>query len=138
MASSTSTEWSLELGGWGSRHPQASSLERHEDRYRSLKAELDNLGFISPGSLVVRETSCGKAGCRCQADPPQRHGPYFQWSRTRDGKTEGRRLDDREAALYREWIDNRRRLDRIIARMEEVSAAAGEILLRQAVRSEPE
>ncbi|MHB1444208.1 MAG: DUF6788 family protein [Acidimicrobiales bacterium] len=115
----------------------ASRLERHEARYRSLKAELDEIGFISPGSLVVRETSCGKAGCRCQGDPPQRHGPYFQWSRTRGGRTESRRLDEREAELYREWIDNRRQLERIVARMEEVSASAGEILLRMA-RSEPE
>ena len=116
----------------------ASRLEAYETKYRALAIELAEIGFISPGSLVVRETSCGKAGCRCQADPPQRHGPYFQWSRTGDGKTQSRRLDHREAALYREWIDNRRRLDRIIARMEEVSASAGEILLRQAVKSEPE
>jgi hypothetical protein len=110
----------------------ASRLERHEAKYRSLKAELDEIGFISPGSLVVRETSCGKPGCRCQGDPPQRHGPYFQWSRTREGRTESRRLDEQEAELYREWIDNRRRLERIIAEMEQVSESAGEILLRRA------
>lgn len=110
----------------------ASRLERHEAKYRSLKAELGELGFISPGSLVVRETSCGRPGCRCQGDPPQRHGPYFQWSRTRDGRTESRRLDEREAELYREWIDNRRRLERIVAEMEHVSESAGELLLRRA------
>ena len=110
----------------------ASRLERHEATYRSLKAELDEIGYISPGSLVVRETSCGKAGCRCQGDPPRRHGPYFQWSTTRNGRTESRRLDEAEAELYREWIDNRRRLERIIARMEKVSASAGEVLLRRA------
>ena len=110
----------------------ASRLERHETKYRSLKAELDEIGFISPGSLVVRETSCGKPGCRCQGDPPQRHGPYFQWSRTREGRTESRRLDEQEAELYREWIDNRRRLERIVAEMEQVSESAGEILLRRA------
>lgn len=110
----------------------ASRLERHETKYRSLKAELDEIGFISPGSLVVRETSCGKPGCRCQGDPPQRHGPYSQWSRTREGRTESRRLDEHEAKLYREWIDNRRRLERIVAEMEQVSESAGEILLRRA------
>ncbi len=110
----------------------ASRLERHEATYRSLKAELDEIGFISPGSLVVRETSCGKPGCRCQGDPPQRHGPYFQWSRTREGRTESRRLGEREAELYREWIDNRRHLERILAEMERVSESAGEILLRRA------
>ena len=109
----------------------ASRLERHEAKYRSLKAELAEIGFISPGSLVVRETSCGKPGCRCQDDPPRRHGPYFQWSRTREGRTESRRLDEREAELYREWIDNRRRLEQIVAEMERVSESAGEILLRR-------
>lgn len=114
-----------------------SRLERYERRYRSLTAELAEIGFISPGSLVVRETSCGKPGCRCQADPPRRHGPYYQWSRAVAGTTVSRRLDEREAELYRGWIANRRRLERIVARMEEVSAAAGEILLRQAATPEP-
>ncbi|MHB8246511.1 MAG: DUF6788 family protein [Acidimicrobiales bacterium] len=111
----------------------ASRLERYEAKYRSLTFELADLGFIISGSLVVRETTCGKPGCRCMGDPPQRHGPYFQWSRTLEGKTVTRRLNEDEAKLYREWIANRRRLKRIIAEMEKVSAAAGEILLRDAV-----
>jgi hypothetical protein len=47
-----------------------SRLERYEDNYRALVDELSGIGFISQGSLVVRETSCGKAGCRFQGDPP--------------------------------------------------------------------
>lgn len=110
----------------------ATRLETYERKYRSLTAELARLGFISPGSLVVRETSCGKPACRCQADPPRRHGPYYQWSRALAGKTVSRRLDERQAELYRDWIANRRRLEMIVAEMGAVSAAAGEILLRQA------
>jgi hypothetical protein len=111
-------------------------LEGHERTYRALVAELADIGFISLGSVVVRTTSCGKPGCRCQGDPPQRHGPYYQWSRAVAGKTVSRRLDEREAGLYRGWIANRRRLERIIDRMEQVSAEAGEILLRQVVTPE--
>ncbi|WP_343577738.1 DUF6788 family protein [Mycobacterium sp.] len=109
----------------------ATRLEHYEHKYRSLVAELAEIGYISPGSLVARETSCGKANCRCMGDPPQRHGPYYQWSRAIAGKTVSRRLDEHEAELYREWIANRRRLERVVFQMEEVSAAAGEILLRQ-------
>jgi len=47
-----------------------SRLERYEAKYRLLAAELSRLGFISQGSVVVRETSCGKQGCRCR---PTRH-----------------------------------------------------------------
>ena len=107
-------------------------LERYERAYRALAAELAGLGFISPGSVVVRYTTCGKAGCRCQADPPLRHGPYYQWSRAVAGKTVSRRLTEGEAELYRGWIANRRRLEEIVARMEQISAAAGGLLLRQA------
>lgn len=114
----------------------ASRLQRYEHKYRSLLGELAEIGYISPGSLVVRETSCGKANCRCMGNPPQRHGPYYQWSRAIAGKTVSRRLDEHEAELYREWIANRRRLERIVFQLEEVSAAAGEILLRQAATAE--
>jgi len=105
------------------------------DSLSRVKRSSTPIGFIIPGSLVVRETLCAKPGCRCQGDPPQRHGPYFQWSRTRDGKTESRRLDEHEVELYREWIDNRRRLEWIIDQMEYVSESANDILLRRA-RSE--
>lgn len=114
-----------------------SRLETYERKYRALAAELAGIGFISPGSLVLRETSCGKPGCRCQADPPRRHGPYYQWSRAIAGKTISRRLDEREADLYRDWIANRRHLDRIVTEMEKISATAGEILLRQTVNPTP-
>jgi Family of unknown function (DUF6788) len=113
----------------------ATRLERYERSYRALAAELaaelTDIGLISPGSLVARTTSCGKPGCRCQGDPPQRHGPYYQWSRAIAGKTVSRRLDARQAELYREWIANRHRLEQIITRMEQISAAAAEIMLRQ-------
>ena len=116
-----------------------SELERYQHTYRALAqelaAELATVGFIRAGSVVSRYTSCGKPGCRCQADPPRRHGPYYQWSRAVAGKTVSRRLNEAEAELYRSWITNRRRLEQIIAKMEQTSAAAGELLLRQATGS---
>ena len=114
---------------------RVSDLERLERSYRGLAAELaaelGTVGFISPGSVVSRYTCCGKPGCRCQADPPQRHGPYYQWSRAVAGKTVSRRLTQDEAQLYQGWIANRRRIEQLIAKMEQTSAAAAEIMLRQ-------
>jgi len=112
-------------------------LERYERIYRTLAAELAQIGLISPGSVVVRTTSCGKPGCRCQADPPQRHGPYYQYSRAVAGKTVSRRLDARQAELYREWIANRHHLEQIITQMEQISAEAAEIMLRQEPDPQP-
>jgi len=118
-----------------------SRLERHERTYRQLAeqlaAELLTVGFISPGSVVRRYTSCGKPGCRCQADPPQRHGPYYQWSSAVAGKTVSRRLTQAEAELYQGWIANRRRIEQLTAQMEQISAAARELLLRQTAPAKP-
>ena len=118
-----------------------SRLERYERSYRALAAELATelatIGFISQGSVVSRYTSCGKTGCRCQADPPQRHGPYYQWSRAVAGKTVTRRLNEAQAELYQGWIANRRRLEQLLDQMEQTSAAAGELPLRQAATTKP-
>ncbi len=84
------------------------------------------------GSVVMRETSCGKPGCRCRAEPPHRHGPYYQWSRAVGGKALSRRLDPAQAEIYWIWIATRRRPEATVTEMEEFSARVGEILLRQA------
>lgn len=118
-----------------------NDLERYERAYRALAAELgaelDTVGFISSGSVVSRYTACGKPGCRCLADPPQRHGPYYQWSRAVAGKTVSRRLTEGEAELYRGWIANRRGIEELIAKMEQTSAAAAELLLHQPAPTNP-
>ena len=114
-----------------------SQLQHYEHTYRALAAELATVGFISQGSIVHRYTSCGNPGCRCQGNPPQRHGPYYQWSRAVAGKTVSRRLNQSEAELYQSWITNRRHLEHIVAQMEQISAAAGELLLHQSAPPEP-
>jgi hypothetical protein len=68
---------------------------------------------------------------------PQLHGPYWQWTAKVNGKTVNRRLTQREAELYQEWIDNDRRQRAIIAKMREVAATATALLLKENPRPEP-
>jgi hypothetical protein len=100
-------------------------------RYHAAAGRITELGFISPGSLTRRHTYCGKPGCRCQADPPQPHGPYWQWTRKIAGKTITRRLTADQAAHYAEWIDNQRQLRQLIAEMEQISRQAADLILKQ-------
>jgi hypothetical protein len=111
--------------------PEAKRLASYNAELKRLTAQLTNIGFISPGSLVRRYTRCGNPACRCQANPPQPHGPYWQWTRAVGGKTITRRVTEDQAPLYQEWIANRRRLRQVIADIEEVSRQASEILLNQ-------
>jgi hypothetical protein len=81
--------------------------------------------------VVLRRTYCRTRGCRCHADPPQPHGPYWQWTRCDSGRTITRRLTEPQAALYKEWIANRRRLAGIVPEMEKVGEQAAELLFQQ-------
>lgn len=109
----------------------ATALEDCRVELRRLTAELADTGFISPGSLVRRYTRCNKPGCRCQGDPPRPHGPYWQWTRAVGGKTLTRRVTEDQVPLYQEWIANRRRLQGLIADIQEISGQAAEILLNR-------
>jgi len=59
-----------------------------EKKIQEIKKELMELGELRPGSLSKQYNICGKATCRCK-DPesPQRHGPYYQISYGRKGKS---------------------------------------------------
>lgn len=107
-------------------------LAEIEASYRELKNRLRHLGFVLPGSLTERWTTCGKTGCRCTADPPQRHGPYIEYTRKVAGKTTGRRLTAEHAEQYRTWIANRRLLDQITASMAELSQQAAQVITNPA------
>lgn len=106
-------------------------LAAYERRYRELAAQIADLGYIRAGSLALRHNRCGKPNCRCHADPPVLHGPYWQWTAKIDGKTVNRRLTPTQAELYSEWIDNDRRLRDLIQQMREVAAKATELRLTQ-------
>jgi len=52
-----------------------------------VKGQLAALGDLRPGSLSTQYNVCGTPGCRCKATPPEKHGPYYQVSFTRKGKS---------------------------------------------------
>jgi hypothetical protein len=106
-------------------------IEGYEHRYRELAHELCEIGYIAQGSLAPRYTRCGKPTCGCRADPPRLHGPYWHWSAKVAGKTVNRRLSDREAELYRQWIDNDRRARELLTKMREVAAKATALILSE-------
>jgi len=110
----------------------ADDLPQLRRRHQALAAQLGQVGFALPGSITRRYTSCGKPGCRCQADPPQPHGPYYQLTRKITGKTVTTRLTEGQAARYAEWIANQRELRRVLSEMEDISRQAAGLILGNA------
>jgi len=94
---------------------------RDRARQARIAEQLGALGFALPGTLIERRMRCGKEGCRCAADPPQLHGPYYQWTRKVEGRTETRRLSAEQMARYGAWFENARRLRTLTGELEALS-----------------
>jgi hypothetical protein len=97
-------------------------LRASEQRYRELKQRLQDVGFVCVGSLQTRYLPCGNPSCRCHQDPAKRHGPYHYWTRKVKGRTITVLLKQEQVPLYREWIQNNRRLEDLVQEMRRISA----------------
>jgi hypothetical protein len=119
-----------ETGDSGCDNDDVSPTPAQQARAAAIAAEitarLASTSFALPGTLADRMTRCGRANCRCHADPPRRHGPYHQWTRKKNGRTATRILTDDQLADYGPWFDNHRRLRQLIAELEELSLAIAE------------
>ena len=57
------------------------------------------------GSLTERLVKCSRPGCPCQQEPTARHGPYYSWTRTVDGRTQTRLIPAGQTATVRRQIE---------------------------------
>lgn len=102
------------------------------DQQAEVRAIAEELAVIArsaevlPGSLTSRRTHCGRQGCKCMAEPPEPHGPYWQWTRKVAKRTVCRWLAEEQIADYRSWVANDRRLHELVARLEAIGVAAVE------------
>jgi len=97
------------------------------DRIQGIKAALLTLGDLRPGALSEQYNTCRTPGCRCKADPPQRHGPYHQLSYSHHGKSRTENIRPEHITtvttqianyhtlrdLIDQWIDTGIELDRL-------------------------
>jgi hypothetical protein len=97
--------------------------QQEKRRQRQIMAEIADLGFCLPGSLVARTSRCGSANCACHRDPNRLHGPYLSWTRKVNGKTVTRNLSAAQVERYRPWFDNVKRLRELVAELETLSTS---------------
>lgn len=105
-----------------SRHPKRP--QSFDQQYASAKKRLLTIGFVAEGSLSKRYLTCGNASCRCANNPDQRHGPYYQLTWKRNGKTIAQFIPPTMAHCYEEWIQNRQLLAKILTDMYSISQKA--------------
>lgn len=97
-----------------------------EAEHRRIVKALGEAGFCLPGSVSDERTRCGKATCRCKADPPVLHGPYHHWTRKINGRTVGRYLTDEQLERYAAWFADARRARQLLTDLEALSLRIAE------------
>ena len=75
-----------------------------------IKHALSELTDLRPGSLSRQYNVCGNPTCRCKADPPRRHGPYYQVSFTWKGRSRSQFVRAEDVPRVRKQTKNYRRL----------------------------
>jgi len=92
---------------------------RLRKRTAALRRRINAMDYASSGTLHSRTRPCGKANCHCATERAAWHGPYFDWTRRRDGRLIHCAVSLEQARLIRFAIANRRELDRLLALWED-------------------
>lgn len=85
-----------------------------DTKIRHIKQQLLVLGSLRPGALSEQYNVCGKAACRCKAQPPQKHGPYYQLSFTWKARSRTQFIRRPEVAEVKRQLRNYRRLRSLV------------------------
>lgn len=90
-------------------------LKQIEKQIQKTKKDLTELGELRPGSLSKQYNICGKVPCKCK-DPeaPQRHGPYYQVSYGRKGKSSSAFVRQESVADIEKQLANYKRLIELV------------------------
>jgi hypothetical protein len=95
---------------------EASRIRDLERQIAKIKRELMELGDLRIGSLSRQYNVCSSPGCRCKASPPSKHGPYYQLSYTRNGKSTTRAVRRHTLIEVRRQLRNYAKLKELMDR----------------------
>lgn len=96
--------------------------ESLEKRIQKIKQQIGELGDLRPGALSQQYNVCGSAGCQCKASPPIKHGPYYQISFKRHGKSSSQFVREEDLKEVQQQLENYRRLRELVDEWITVSA----------------
>ena len=92
------------------------TIESLETQIEKIKGELAQLGDLRPGSLSKQYNVCGNPKCKCKATPPKKHGPYYQLSSTRKGKSRSKFVQKEDVGVVRAQLKNYAKLRKLTER----------------------
>jgi hypothetical protein len=107
-----------------------------EKRIQKIKDQIAELGDLRPGALSQQYNVCGSPNCRCKANPPLKHGPYYQISFKRHGKSSSQFVREVDLPEVQFQLDNYRLLRELVDEWITLSTELSNLRLRQKRRDE--
>jgi hypothetical protein len=105
--------------------------ESLEKRILKIKQQIGELGDLRPGTLSQQYNVCGSPGCQCKASPPIKHGPYYQISFSRHGKSSSQFVREDDLPEVQRQLENHRRLRELVDEWITLSAQLSSLRLRE-------
>lgn len=90
--------------------PQAR-IRALQARYEKYAHSLAAIGPICQGTVIKRNDVRQRGG------KTKTYGPYYLWTRKREGKTLSIAISQQQHDLLKQAIDNQNKMDKILARM---------------------
>jgi hypothetical protein len=100
-------------------------------RIERIKRKLLELGDLRPGTLSEQYNVCGNPRCRCKDKPPQKHGPYYQLSWSREGKSTTRFIRSPSLAAVQAQVRNYHELRKLVDEWIDASLELCDLQLRR-------
>ena len=102
-----------------------------QQRIDKIKQQIAALGDLRPGALSQQYNVCGNPGCRCKATPPVKHGPYYQISVKRHGKSTTQFVREQDLAEVQSQLDNYRQLRELVDQWITLSAEISSLRIQE-------
>jgi hypothetical protein len=112
-------------------HFMAVSQESLDKRIQKIKQQIGKLGDLRPGALSQQYNVCGSPNCHCKATPPVKHGPYYQISLTRHGKSSSQFVREEDLKEVQQQLENYRQLRELVDEWITLSAELSSLRLRE-------
>ena len=107
---------------------QEAQIQR---QIETVKRNLAALGDLRPGSLSTQYNVCGSPGCQCKATPPKKHGPYYQVSFTRKGKSSSKFIRKQDLPVIRKQLKNYESMKLLVGRWIELATELSNLRLKR-------
>ncbi len=99
-----------------------------QERIQRIKEKILAIEEMRPGSLSEQFNVCGNPNCRCKdPDHPKKHGPYYQISYTRKGKSTTEFVRKEMVADVRRELKNYQKFKKLMDEWIDLSIEIGKL-----------